>query len=163
MPAAIQRPAATRMRSTGFVQGWGGAGESVSLISKPTSAASGTGGSELWAVGGVVFVELNGGPQKSVANTLCPPLVPIPSPPARSRPFPSALMSPFSLTFASNLLITQGWPPGETPRMSLRTGVVHAAGAAGVQLETGITPIPPSNSTRVPAVTDGAWIITPSS
>src|SRR5437773_4210045 len=88
----------------------------------------------------------------SVAKTVgTPPLVPILFVPASTRPLPSALMSPFSLTFASNLLITHGAPPGETPRTTF----------AVVTLAAGMTPIPPSNSTRVPAIAGGARIIIP--
>src|SRR3989454_3016060 len=161
MPAAIQAPgdggvpAKIRIRSTGLVQGSGGVGLSVSFILKSPSAASGCPpvlcGTSL--------------PQNSVAATIVPPpRVPMLSLPARTRPFPSALMSPFSLTFASNLLITHGWPPGDTPRTTLRFTVQFVEPVAGVQAKIPsavITPIPPSNSTRVPAIADGARIIIP--
>src|SRR2546428_5549437 len=156
MPAAIQRLALgvpggvpIRMRSAGLLHGSGGVEVSVPLILKSPSASSVAAG-ESWEE------KVGGGPaatwQKSVAKTVgTPPLVPILFVPASTRPLPSALMSPFSLTFASNLRITQGALPGETPRTTF----------AVVTLAAGITPIPPSNSTRVPAIADGASIIIP--
>src|SRR5436190_15570136 len=99
-----------RMRSTGFLQGSGGVGVRVPLILKSPSTSN-VAASEEWAVGGVVFVKLSGGPQKSVANTVSTAsVVPIPSLAARTKPFPSAVILPFVLTLALNCLITQGWP-----------------------------------------------------
>src|SRR6478672_4668371 len=151
MPAASQGPEllVARIRSAGFVQGDGGTGESVSLNLKSPSAASGW-APELWAL------NVAGGPglvwQKSVAATrVTPSGDPMLFPPAKTRPFPSTLISPSCSTLASNFLITQGVPPGDTPRTTF----------APPPATTGMTPIPPSNSASPPALTDGASIRTP--
>src|SRR5213594_2630294 len=157
MPAAIQFPVLflARMRSVGVGQVAGTAGESVSVNLKSPSAASGW-DPELCPSGAVSSA------QKSVAATsFTPPAVPIALLPARTKPLPSAVILPFVLTLALNCLITQGWPPGGTPRTSLRRTKQVVGSWPQVTPSAVRTPIPPSNSTRVSALTVGASIRTP--
>src|SRR5882762_10442519 len=140
MPAANQWPfAALRMRRTGLVHGAGGGGVSKSSIRKLPLASKATPVAfELWAVAVVA------GPQKSVAKTRCPPVVPIALPPVRSSPRPSRWMRPPTSTVLLRREICQGKPPGETPRTMLR-----AALPVDVTPDAGSTPMPPSNVTSV--------------
>jgi len=73
MPAANQAwvPAAFRMRSTGESQGFGGAGNRTSSMVKPPLASRVT---PVWVE--PEAVALAAGPQKSVAKTFSPALVP---------------------------------------------------------------------------------------
>ncbi len=86
------------MRRTGLVQGLGGAGLSESSMRKSPSEARGTP-----AAGVECAVALAAGPQKSVACTLWPALVPIPFPPARSNPRPFTSTRPSVRIVASSL------------------------------------------------------------
>src|SRR3989442_7324118 len=76
-------------------------------------------------------------------------------PPARSRPRPSTLIRPSVFTSALRAAILQIWPGGGVPRTKLRftasvvSGCWFAGGGGITPLETGSTPIPPSNLTRV--------------
>src|SRR5262249_14187406 len=97
-----------------------------------------------------------GGPgldwQKSVAATMVTPSAdPMLFPPAKTRPIPSAVISPSSSTFALNFSITQGLPPDGKLRTTFYAGPAT----------TGIHPYPPSNFTSVPALTDGSSISIP--
>src|SRR2546430_10329475 len=125
------------MRRTASVQGAGGGGVSKSSIRKlPLASRATPVGLELWAVA------VAAGPQKSVAKTRCPPVVPIALPPVRSSPRPSRWMRPPTSTVARRREICQGKPPGETPRTTLR-----AALPVDVTPDAGSTPMPPANGT----------------
>ena len=132
IPAANHElvPAMDRIRSTGLVQGFGGAGESVSSMRKSPFTSSGTPARfELcW-----IFPSFA---QNSVAKTLALALLPTPLPEPRRRPRPSSRMLPSCFTSAARSLITQIWPAAATPRT-----VVFAE-------PVGITPIPPLNLTK---------------
>src|SRR5271170_7040716 len=69
----------------------------------------------------------------------CPGL----APPARTNPFPETLMLPLAETWALSWLITQGTPPGTTPRTTFRFST-QAVGQP-VTDTRGMTPIPPLN------------------
>src|SRR6267142_3430474 len=147
MPAANQaRLAALRISSTGVLQDPGGQGVSMSLILKSPSASRGT---------GLVLRSTNGDTfsQMSVAKTVrvaVPPVgvstsaVPTVSPPANTRPRPTALICPLAFTSALQAAIAHSWAAGCTPRTMLRV-TVAATGAGPGALETPSTPIPPLN------------------
>src|SRR5271170_249498 len=69
----------------------------------------------------------------------CPGL----APPARTNPFPETLMLPLAETWALSWLITQGTPPGTTPRTTFRFST-QAVGQP-VTDTRGMTPAPPLN------------------
>src|SRR6516162_52244 len=146
MPAANQGlgwAPVTRMRSTGLSQSAGGAGLSTSVIRKSPSGSSGT-------PAGFVLCWVKGAfsSQISVAKTLRLAVKPIGSPPASSRPRPATRIFPLVFTVAFRAEITQGKRGGGTPRTIFRFTVL-AVGPAPTALATGMTPIPPSNVTRV--------------
>ena len=121
---------AFRMRSTGLVQGFGGAGESVSSMRKSPFTSSGTPAFELcWTFPSFA--------QNSVAITLALALLPTPLPEPRRRPRPSSRIVPSCFTSAARSWITQIWPAARTPRT-----VVFAE-------PVGITPIPPLKPDQV--------------
>ena len=125
-----------------MVHGLGGAGDRTSLIVKSPSASSGTPVElELEAVA------LEAGPQKRVAKTLCPPFVPMPLPPASSKPRPDRRICPSTFTVAVRSPILQIWPGGGTPRTVFGEAVV--VDPLTVTLEIGSTPMPPLNRTSV--------------
>ena len=131
IPAANHDPGpVTRMRSTGLVQVFGGAGESVSSMRKSPFTSSGTPARfELcWTFPSFA--------QNSVAKTLALALLPTALPEPRSRPRPSSPILPSCFTSAARSRITQIWPAAATPRT-----VVFAE-------PVGITPIPPLNLTK---------------
>src|SRR4029079_226401 len=137
IPAANHDPdAVDRMRSTGLVQGFGGAGESVSSMRKSPSTSSGT----------PVRVELcwtlPSFAQNSVAKTLWLALLPTPLPEPRRRPRPSSRILPSCFTSAARSWITQIWPAAGTVRTVVFVEPV------------GITPIPPLNLTTCWAMAD---------
>ena len=137
IPAANHDPdPADRMRSTGLVQGFGGAGESVSSMRKSPFTSRGTPAKlELcWT-----FPSLA---QNSVAKTLAFALLPTALPEPRRSPRPPSRMLPSCFTSAARSRITQIWPAAVTPRT-----VVFAE-------PVGITPIPPSNLTKFWAKVD---------
>ena len=120
----------------------GGAGDRTSLIVKSPSASRGTPVRlELEAVA------LAAGPQKRVAKTLCPPLVPMPLPPASSKPRPTRRIRPSTFTVAVRSAILQIWPGGEMPRTVFGEAVI--VDPLTVTLEIGSTPMPPLNRTSV--------------
>src|SRR6266404_2435215 len=136
------------MRRTGLVHGAGGGGVSKSSIRKLPLASRATPVTlELWAVA------VAASPQKSVARTRCPPVVPIALPPVRSSPRPSRWMRPSTSTVARRREICHGKPPGETPRTMLR-----AALPVEVTPDAGSTPMPPSN---VASVSSAAAALSP--
>ncbi len=138
IPAANHElvPAMDRMRSTGLVQGFGGAGESVSSMRKSPFTSSGT----------PVRVELcwifPSFAQNSVAKTLALALLPTPLPEPRRRPRPSTRILPSCFTSAARSWITQIWPAAVTVRTVVFVEPV------------GITPIPPLNLTKFWATAD---------
>jgi len=137
IPAANHDPdAVDRMRSTGLVQGFGGAGDSVSSMRKSPSTSSGT----------PVRVELcwtlPSFAQNSVAKTLWLALLPTPLPEPRRRPRPSSRILPSCFTSAARSWITQIWPAAGTVRTVVFVEPV------------GITPMPPLNLTRFWAMAD---------
>src|SRR5437870_8032454 len=71
----------------------------------------------------------------------------MPFPPASSRPRPSTLIRPSVFTSALRAAILQIWPGGWVPRTMFRF-TTSAVVAVTTPLETGSTPIPPSNLTR---------------
>jgi hypothetical protein len=84
--------------------------------------------------------------QMSVAKTLRPAVppvgvttsaVPMVLPPANTRPRPSALMRPSTITSALKSAIAHGWPGAWTPRILFRSTTVAVA-AVPSPCETGI-------------------------
>ena len=137
IPAANHDPdPADLMRSTGLVQGFGGAGESMSSMRKSPFTSSGTPARfELcWILPSFA--------QNSVAKTLALALLPMALPEPRRRPRPSSRMLPSCFTSAARSRITQIWPAAAMPRT-----VVFAE-------PVGITPIPPVNLTKFWARTE---------
>lgn len=127
---------ADRMRSTGLVQGFGGAGESVSSMRKSPSTSSGTPARfELcW-----IFPSFA---QNSVAKTLWLALLPTELPEARRRPRPSSRILPSCFTSAARSWILQIWPAARTVRTVVFVEPV------------GITPTPPLKLTKFWAEAD---------
>src|SRR5437764_277709 len=78
----------------------------------------------------------------------------MPLPPASRRPLPRTLMRPSNVTVARRSAIVQICPGGWTPRTMLRLTTVAVA-AVPCPDETGMTPIPPLNFTRVSSA--AAW------
>ena len=113
------------------MQELGGGGVSESSMRKsPLAWRAIPAGLDRWAVAAA------GGPQNRTATTLCPPLVPIPLPPASSNPRPWTSMRPLTSTWARSPAMRQGTPPGLVPRTTLRTG------APALMPDTGSTPMP---------------------
>ena len=104
MPAANQSPASFRIRRIGVPLTLDGTGERTSSMVKLPSAASAT----ALATGVLETVV----PTISDAKTFCPPFVPMPLPPARSRPRPSTWIRPFFVTSALSAPILHGSPAG---------------------------------------------------
>src|SRR5882762_4131115 len=153
MPAANQfRLPALRISSTGVAQedGGGGGGDSTSPILKSPFAARGT-GFVLRSTNGATVSHMRVAKTSRVA---VPPVgvstsaVPTVSPPANTRPRPSAVMCPSAFASALKWAISHSWAGGCTPRTMLRVTAV-ATGAIPTALETPSAPIPPSNLASV--------------
>src|SRR5262245_38337182 len=104
IPAANQAPPALTINNTGLSQGFVGRGERTSSIRKSPLGCRGTSTESLATP-----------PQNRRARTLWLPLVPIPLPPANSRPRPSTEIRPSVFTSAVSRAITHGMPAGLTP------------------------------------------------